>query len=487
MQNHLQDPQYEPNCFEDVNHDVHSGKAAPPSSKMTFDASNSDFAARFERARNKKSATNSAVHASKEPMDGQSLREDLQGMTDESSDGRLGQDDTMDGGEHSTPKHDGSSEASKKPKKSASTSQKSSGKKKNKKKSKRKKRNPYVKAFLDLFPKRDDNTAEIIRKIVFLISIIIIAGCLYAILNYYIGNYLSKKKYDAIAEEVTQYFVDKLPEDDDPLIGQEYEYYDYNDIANTLLKLNPDLVGWIQIEGTPVNYPVVQKKSMDPNVNTNDYYLYRAFDQTDSKPGCIFMDYRCHFDEVVAHRLSCKNSDNLLIYGHNMNNETMFGSLRNYQRNIFSDPNQESYYSKHPIVILHSLYKTYRYKIFAVFVVDGADTTSKYAFDCWNTFDFEDEDTFYEFVNSAKRRTIVKNDVDVEFGDSLLTLYTCGGSINNGKLIVMARELRPGEDPLEGTQNACLNDNILWPTSYYDSMDFNFDESKFVPYPYPNN
>ena len=188
------------------------------------------------------------------------------------------------------------------------------------------------------------------------------------------------------------------------------------------------------------------------------------------------MDYRNHFDEVADHRRIVDNSDNLLIYGHNMNNLTMFGSLRNYYRN-------PGYYMQHPVVELYSLYNLYRYKIFAIFVVDGEDFDSEYAFDCWNDLDFESEDDFYEFVNNAKKRTVITTDVDVKYGDPLLTLYTCHGLHANAKLILMCRRVREGEDPLEGTQNAVLNDNVLYTKQYYNYGHPNtFDPEKFVPY-----
>jgi sortase B len=159
-----------------------------------------------------------------------------------------------------------------------------------------------------------------------------------------------------------------------------------------------------------------------------------------------------------------------------MNNQTMFGSLRNYL-------NSPAYYMAHPVVELQSLYNSYQYKIFAVCTVDGGDFTSEYAFDCWNTLDFEDEDAFYEYVNNAKKRTCICTNVDVEYGDPILTLYTCTGLHANAKEILVCRLVRAGEDPYEGTENATLNDNVLYTKSYYDmGHPVTFDPDKFVPY-----
>lgn len=347
-------------------------------------------------------------------------------------------------------------------------------------KKKRRKRKPF--SFVDvlkyIFPWRGDSGLEAARKIIFVAAMAVFSVCLFLIGDYYVGLHKDRKEYDSIQQmlEDTRNNRHYSNEGSETKINQGgvTEYLEENEVA-VLRKDNPDVIGYITIEGTKVSYPVVQKKSADPNENTNDYYLNRNFYQESSKSGCIFMDFRCHFDEVADHRRAVKNSDNLIIYGHNMRNESMFGSLRNYTRNY-------SLYSQHPIVTLQSLYETYTYKIFSIFIVDGEDYTSPYAFNCWNTLDFSDETEFYDYVNNAKKRNIIANDVDVVYGDQILTLYTCNSQIDNGKLILMCRMVRPGEDPRAGTENGHLSDNILYPQAYYKYHKETFDITKFVPY-----
>lgn len=365
------------------------------------------------------------------------------------------------------------------PKAETVTPPKKKSAKKKKRKKKKRKRNSFAQGMRDLFPRRGDSAFDVVRKIIFLVALIVFAVCLYLVADYYIERYLNKRLYEDIQGEV-QDFRDNYSSME-PIIettpqGEVYEYLEYNYIADMFLERNSDLVGYVTIEGTPVSYPVVQRKSTDPNINTNDYYLYRAFDLSENRAGCIFMDYRCHFDEVVGNRRVVDNSENLLVYGHNMNNKSMFGSLKNYYTDY-------SYYKNHPIITLDSLYKTYYYKIFAVFIVDGADTTSEYAFDCWNTFDFETEEEFLAYVNNAKKRNMMKNEVDVTYGDQLLTLYTCNGMLDDAKLIVMARMMREDEDPTDGTQFSEPNDNVLWPKAFYEYGRYShFDPELFVPY-----
>ncbi len=111
-----------------------------------------------------------------------------------------------------------------------------------------------------------------------------------------------------------------------------------------------------------------------------------------------------------------ENSQNLIVYGHDMKDGSMFGGLQDYE-----DVN--GFYSEHPIIELSSNYETYKYKIFAYFIIDAEDETET-KFDCWNTLNFAGEDDFYEFVNNAKKRALTFNDVDVRYGDQLLTLST---------------------------------------------------------------
>lgn len=89
-----------------------------------------------------------------------------------------------------------------------------------------------------------------------------------------------------------------------------------------------------------------------------------------------------------------ENSQNLIVYGHDMKDGSMFGGLQDYE-----DVN--GFYSEHPIIELSSNYETYKYKIFAYFIIDAEDETET-KFDCWNTLNFAGEDDFYEFVNNAK-------------------------------------------------------------------------------------
>ncbi|MCD8220343.1 MAG: class B sortase [Ruminococcus sp.] len=212
------------------------------------------------------------------------------------------------------------------------------------------------------------------------------------------------------------------------------------------------------------------------NVPGEEYYLYRNMEGESSKPGSIFLDYRCSFDSVGDDgTLEVENSDNLIIYGHNMRDLSMFGTLKYYRTD-------DDYYEEHPIIELNSNYETYTYKIFAYFIADAEDTTET-RFEYWNAINFEDETVFYDYVNEVKRRTIHLTNVDVEYDYSLLTLSACNSAFDTARLVIVARLVRDGEDPYERVVGSTPNPNIKWPSVYYLWNEDTYDlDAPFVSY-----
>lgn len=195
------------------------------------------------------------------------------------------------------------------------------------------------------------------------------------------------------------------------------------DRAKELLAQNPDTVGWITIEHTNVDNPIV--RGVD-----NDYYLNHDFNGEPFRAGTVFMDYRDVFsyDEEAQ-------SANIILYGHNMANNTMFGSLRRYRQDY-------SYYKTAPIIQLESNYAVYEYVIFGLVITDGSASAS------WRYWDMEDlskRPQFNAYVRTVKQKNLTEIPVDVEFGDKLLTLSTCYSDAQDSRFLVVARRLRPDE------------------------------------------
>lgn len=385
-----------------------------------------------------------------------------------------------------------SGETTGKPKKKKAKSVKKSGKKKKAsgKSGKKRKKN-------SLFPQQGDSMFEVLRKSIFLMSTAVFVVCLGLIGKYFWENYQNK----ILNEDMWQQYVVrrhsyKQPENTG---GWQEEYYYVLPGSATLMKTNPDVVGFIQIQDLEgkeekpyIRYPVLQYKPEDheppETTNGNDYYLTRNINREPEKAGSIFLDFRNFFDYVkvekkeyssdgllsVVYGQKYKNSDNLIIYGHNMHDYSMFGSLKKY----INEPN---YYDSHPIIQLNSNLYEYKYKIFGMIIVDIDDETDT-KFDYWNSLDFYEEEAFYDYVNEVKRRTVRLTDVDVKYGDQLLTLSTCNSTFSEGRLVVFARLLRDGEDELEGCTST-PNPNIKWPNSYYKWRKKTYDpNAEFVPY-----
>ena len=337
-------------------------------------------------------------------------------------------------------------------------------------KKKKKKKRTFKERLLGFFPQKKDSIPERIRKVVFLGAIAVIIVCGYIVGDYYIDLWRSKRENEKNMNTYWSVMKDEDEQQSDPF--DDRKIYTLLSGAKALLDENSDVVGVIRIEDTPVNNPVMQAED-------NSKYLRHKLSGRESRAGELFLDYRNHFDEVDEDgHLICENSDNLVIYGHNMKDETMFGSLKYYDW-------YDSYYGEHPVIDLNSNYEQYKYKIFSIFILDAEDESDT-KFDCWNKLDFENEEEFYDFVNEAKKRTLRLNDVDVKYGDKLLTLSTCNTVLGDrGRLIILARLVRNGEDPMAGTQNSTSNPNIKWPNVYYDYKGIRptYDpEAEFVPY-----
>ncbi|MBQ2824553.1 MAG: class B sortase [Oscillospiraceae bacterium] len=217
--------------------------------------------------------------------------------------------------------------------------------------------------------------------------------------------------------------------------------------AEQLLEINPDTVGWVQIDNTNVAMPVVQRKGNDGN----SYYLNTAFDGSRNKAGTVFLDMRA---ELTAD----KRSDNLILYGHNQKDKTMFGDLAYYKKDL-------DYYKSHPVIKFSSNYRNDVYKIFAYFVtpVLPEQTSDGVIFDYHNYIELDDEDRYSDFIENIMVRSQIITSVDVKHGDKFLTLSTCSNEFEPSRFVVVARRVRKGEDESVDVSGAYLNPNAKTP------------------------
>ena len=183
-----------------------------------------------------------------------------------------------------------------------------------------------------------------------------------------------------------------------------------------LLRYNPDTVGYLMI-GNTVDLPVVQRE------NDNEYYLTHAYSGEKAREGALFLD--------GANRLS---DENLIVYGHNMRNGTMFGELSSF--------GEREFLLENAVVRFDTLYENALYVPFAMFEASMDEDDAHY-------FDVRqivfDETSFELFVLKLRGRSVFDVPVEVEYGDQLLTLVTCSYNDDDGRYIVALRKLREGE------------------------------------------
>lgn len=181
-----------------------------------------------------------------------------------------------------------------------------------------------------------------------------------------------------------------------------------------LRQRNEDFIGWISIEGTNLDFPVMYRP------DSKDYYLRHGFDGEYSNYGVPYLDEDC--------TLTAENrSRNLVIYGHNMKTGTIFGCLTDYKK--------ADTYRKHPVIEFDTLYGDGSYEVFAAFAIDVVEEPD---FAYYDAIDL-DESAFNAFVAEVKRRSDVDSGITPVYGEDLITLSTCEYSTANGRYVVCAR------------------------------------------------
>ncbi len=179
---------------------------------------------------------------------------------------------------------------------------------------------------------------------------------------------------------------------------------------------NSDFIGWISIEDTKLDFPVMYAP------NNKDFYLRHDFNKEYSVYGVPYLDEKTTLG-------ANDQSENLVIYGHNMKTGTIFGCLTGYK--------EAGYYQQHPYVQFDTVYGDGTYEVFAAFSIDvAADTSFVY-----NQYVDMDEETYDTYVEEAISRSDVDTGIRPVYGEQLLTLSTCEYSSDNGRYVVVARRV----------------------------------------------
>lgn len=296
-----------------------------------------------------------------------------------------------------------------------------------------------VRFFKYIFPWKGDGVGEILRKIIFLIALIIFSISLSYIGSYFYQRYQSSKTATEISE--TYYGEPSTPSVSLPP--------GYQEKFLSLYSINPEIKGWISIPGTTVDYPVMQ-------TDENNFYMNRDIYGKYDSSGTPFLDYR----NIIS---ADEQSDNLIIYGHHMNFDGVFGVLVHY--------NDLEFYKEHPTITFDSVYKDMQWKVVSGFYANtDPQHDNGYVFDYQNYIDLSDPERFNEYIEQITKRSVVQTNVDVQYGDKLLTLSTCANEFKNGRFVVVARMVRPGEEPTPDVSQAKYNPSTVYPEIWYQKF-----------------
>lgn len=184
-----------------------------------------------------------------------------------------------------------------------------------------------------------------------------------------------------------------------------------------LYKENNDLTGWLSIEGTVIDYPVMQ-------CGDDEYYLHHDFYGNEDKYGCLYVREMADVNTPGT---------NFIIYGHNMKDGSMFGDLDLYR--------DEGFGREHSLISFDTLYEERTYEIVAVFL-SRVYNSDEEAFKYYQFYQADTQEEFDYFYENIKKLSLYDTGVEAEFGDTFLTLSTCAYHVDDGRLVVVAKKIK---------------------------------------------
>lgn len=239
-------------------------------------------------------------------------------------------------------------------------------------------------------PKKPPRKGLIVLYVLAVILFLAMVYCGYRLLSIEAAYGKSRDSYEKLQEQY------RAPGGTSPALADV-------DFA-ALKEVNSDVVAWLTMTGTPIDYPVAQGED-------NQYYLKHLFTKDPGVAGCLFLDAANDRDFGDA---------NSVIYGHHMKNSSMFGSLDGFK--------EQSYYEEHPSLTLYTPDRVYTVELFAAYVVKSNSEEIPTS--------FASAADFTAYVDQAKARSCFQSGLAVTAGDRILTLYTCAYSSDDARFIV---------------------------------------------------
>ena len=332
------------------------------------------------------------------------------------------------------------------------------------------KENIFLKIAKFFFPWKGDKPVELIRKIIFLLSAIVLVVSLCSLISYEAGRAKDNRDNQDLSDLYHGGASQTVEADDgtsnidleidttkpDETVEEEAQILEE---FIPLLEINDDIVGWITMgdEDAPfIDYVVVQG-------DDNDFYLDHNYKKESNIGGAIFADYR---EEISAK----SEPANIILYGHNMASGEYFHKVTNYfNTKPGRDQTDLSFYERYPTFTFSTLYEKYTYKIFGGMLVHTEKKNGD-VFYYLRGRNFETKTDFDEYIANILDRSSFYTDVDLQYGDHLITLSTCILDYGdwNMRWVLFGRRVREGEDPTVDVSKAYHNPDPLYFDAYYN-------------------
>lgn len=256
------------------------------------------------------------------------------------------------------------------------------------------------------------------RRVIVILASLVAAVCFGYFGVYYFFSARTSMEYEQLAElKGSDALVTNQSENTFSIHKTAVRLPDVLDEYKTLYEKNKKLIGWLKIDDTIIDYPVMQ-------TSDNEYYLDHNFNQEYDKNGSLFLDCDCSI---------YPRSTNLIIYGHHMKSGQMFGQLQKYAK--------ESYAKKHSVIQFDSIYEKAEYQVMYVFrsqVYNEDDLVFKY----YQFINANSEEEFNSYMKEMEAMSLYDTGVTANYGDSLLTLSTCDHSQTDGRFVVVAKRIK---------------------------------------------
>lgn len=256
-----------------------------------------------------------------------------------------------------------------------------------------------------------------VLNVLAVVFLVIALSCGGYLAYYYYGSVKSEKAIAQLSGLIQQV---EVP--DNEKSGPEMVEIDGVQVQKKFEKIyqeNHDFLGWLTIEDTHIDYPVMYTPKDSEN---GQYYIHRNFQGDYSAAGLPFVDANCDISIPT---------DNIIVYGHNMNAGTMFHDLLQYE--------DESFYQTHKTFRFDTIYGDGEYEVVAMFYAQILDEDSD-EFKYYEFVNAGNEEEFMDFVNHVKAMSVTDTGVEVQYGDKLVTLSTCAYHVKDGRFAVVAKK-----------------------------------------------